>query len=213
MMGKFIDETGKRFGRLLVVRRVENKRTSAQWYCQCDCGGSTKTSGHHLRSGHTQSCGCAFWENSANATKKHGATRTPLYNVWKEMRQRCKNENHARWENYGGRGIKVHPEWDASYEAFFRDVGSTYKLGLQIDRINNDGNYEPGNTRWVDRKTNVRNSRTIVINQEDVGLVKTLYALGCKPAEISRSMGISKHIVRGITYQTTWTDIPPLVAL
>ena len=107
----------------------------------------------------------------------------------------------------------MHPEWDASYEAFFRDVGFTYKPGLQLDRINNDGNYEPRNTRWVDCKTNVRNSRKIVISQEDVGLVKTLCALGCKPIEISRAMGISKHIVRGITYQITWTDIPALVAL
>ncbi len=212
-MGKFIDETGRRFGRLVVLHRAKNRKTSAYWKCQCDCGGNTETSGNHLRSGHSTSCGCIAFEKMKAATTTHGLTKMPIYKVWKEMRARCNRQSHARFHNYGGRGIFVCDTWNMSFEAFVKDVGSDYKPDLQLDRINNNGNYEPGNTRWVDAKTNVRNSRIIKIDAQDAGAIKSMLVFGSTQSEIARDFGISKGIVSDIGRNRTWTDISPLVAL
>jgi len=212
-MGKFIDETGKRFGRLVVLHRTWNRKTSAFWQCQCDCGGKTKTSGTDLRSGHSTSCGCLAIEKMNAATTTHGLSKTPIYKVWKEMRRRCNLQSHARFKNYGGRGIVVCERWNMSFETFLKDVGGDYKSNLQIDRINNNGNYEPGNTRWVDAKTNVRNSRTVKIDAQDAGAIKSMLIFGSKQSEIARNFGISTGIVEAINSKRTWTDISPLVAL
>ena len=212
-MGKFIDETGNRFGRLVVLYRVKNRRTSAYWQCQCDCGRNTETSGSHLRTGHSTSCGCIAFEKMKVATTTHGLTKMPIYKVWKEMRARCNRQSHARFNSYGGRGIVVCAKWNMSFEAFLKDVGGDYKSNLQLDRINNNGNYEPGNTRWVDAKTNVRNSRTIKIDAQDAGAIKSMLVFGSTQSEIARDFGISKDIVSAIKRNRTWTDINPLVAL
>jgi len=212
-MGKFVDETGKKFGRLLVTHRLGNKKTSAYWHCQCDCGGFTQTSGNHLRSGHSTSCGCIAFEKMKAATTTHGFTKTPIYNVWKEMRARCNRQSHAQFFNYGGRGVRVCATWNAHFAAFFLDVGKDYRIGLQLDRINNDGNYEPGNTRWVDAKTNVRNSRTVKIDAQDAGAIKSMLVFGSKQSEIAKNFGVSKGIVFDIGHNKTWVDISPLVAL
>jgi hypothetical protein len=147
------------------------------------------------------------------ATTTHGLTKMPIYKVWKEMRARCNRQSHARFHNYGGRGIFVCDTWNMSFEAFVKDVGSDYKPDLQLDRINNNGNYEPGNTRWVDAKTNVRNSRIIKIDAQDAGAIKSMLVFGSTQSEIARDFGISKGIVSDIGRNRTWTDISPLVAL
>ena len=212
-MGKFINETGSRFGRLVVLHRAKNRKTSAYWQCQCDCGGKTETSGNHLRSGHSTSCGCIAFEKMKAATTTHGFTKMPIYKVWKEMRARCNRQSHARFHSYGGRGIFVCDTWNMSFEEFLKDVGGDYKSNLQLDRIDNNGNYEPGNTRWVDAKTNVRNSRTIKIDAEDAGAIKSMLIFGAKQKEIARNFGVSAGIVASINCKKTWTDISPLVAL
>jgi hypothetical protein len=208
-----IDETGKRYGKLLVLCRASNHGTKARWHCVCDCGQVKQVTGGHLRSGHSASCGCTAFEKMRIATTTHGMASTPLYKVWKEMRARCNRVSHARFSDYGGRGVQVCDAWNTSFEAFKKDVGLQYQAGLQLDRINNDGHYEPGNTRWVDAKTNCRNSRSVRITEQDAGIIKTLLNFGVTYQAAANILGTTKHIVASIGRCRTWKDISPLVAI
>ena len=163
---RFIDLTGQRFGKLTVIKRSENKeyqncrQTHVQFLCQCDCGNKVVVTSNNLRTGHTQSCGCEKIQLVVNRSKKHGMTNTRLYGVWNTMRQRCLNPNNHKYKNYGGRGIKVCDEWLHDFMAFYDwSMDNGYKPGLTIDRINNDGNYEPNNCRWTTMKVQNNNRR------------------------------------------------------
>lgn len=154
------DLIGQRFGRLLVLSRVANRRRP-KWLCQCDCGNSKVILSGGLRNG-TRSCGCLQREMSAirigNRKRTHGMSSSAIYTVWEGMIQRCQNPRRSRWECYGGRGISVCAEWKTSAKAFMDwALANGYQRGLQIDRINNDGNYEPANCRFVTSSVNNRN--------------------------------------------------------
>ena len=159
---KPLDMTGHKVNRLTVLSREPNaKDGSAMWLCRCDCGNLFVANGKNIRNNHTQSCGCLQRERSSESSVTHGKTRTRLHNVWKTMRQRCTNPNRRNFKNYGGRGICVCEEWD-SYEAFYDHVSQLPHFGepgYSIDRINNDGNYEPGNVRWATASEQQRNKR------------------------------------------------------
>lgn len=161
-MGKFIDLTGQRFGKLVVQKRssVNTKDGRPQWICQCDCGHTTIVSGHNLREGITKSCGCGH----KRINLKHGylvdGKKDRLYRVWAGIKQRCSNPKNKSYNNYGGRGIKMCSEWRESYPRFREwAYQNGYAEGLQIDRINNDGNYEPSNCRFVSPTANAQNRR------------------------------------------------------
>lgn len=135
--------------------------------CRCDCGSFVDVPPFRLRSGNTNSCGCKFSDvvaqrNKAAAKHNHASGRkvTAEYRAWASIKNRCLNENDKRYPDYGGRGIKVHPEWITSFEAFLRDVGSRPSRQFTIDRICNNGNYEPGNVRWATAAQQNRNRRT-----------------------------------------------------
>jgi hypothetical protein len=158
-----IDLTGQRFGRLTVVEHAGiDKWVQMIWRCICDCGGSSVVPGGILRRGHTKSCGCRQISGlDPNASRKHGhGTRgrlSPTYISWQAMLQRCRDPNSSNWKYYGGRGISVCKRW-LDFKAFLADVG-TRPVGTSIDRIDADGNYEPGNVRWADAMTQRRNRR------------------------------------------------------
>lgn len=156
-MGKFIDLTGQRFGRLTVIERAENATNGrVQWKCVCDCGNQVVCRAYNLQNGHTRSCGCLHEEGSRTT---HGMKRTRLYRIWEGMKTRCNNPGSQRYEDYGGRGVKVCPEWE-SFEAF-RDwaMESGYQDHLTIDRQNNDGDYSPENCRWATMEVQQSNKR------------------------------------------------------
>ena len=168
---KLIDLTGRKFGRLTVVERAGNtKHGAAKWLCICECGKETVVIGDELRNGNTQSCGCLAKELSSARmkgreahNKTHDMTGTPIYKEWSAMKRRCYKSSDKNYPSYGGRGITVCDRWKNSFELFYEDVSRLPNFGKQgysINRINNDGNYEPQNVEWADSKTQSNNRRT-----------------------------------------------------
>ena len=170
-MAHFKDLTGERFGRLVVIgvsRRVKSgKRERYYWKCKCDCGRIKEVRTDCLTGGLVQSCGCLKKEqNRINLTKfhRHKLSHTKLWDTYYSMKSRCYDPADKRYKDYGGRGIKVCEEWKNSFDEFANwAVSHGFDKNLQIDRINNNGDYSPENCRWVTQKENCRNRRSNVL--------------------------------------------------
>lgn len=157
-MPKTIDITGQTFGRLTAIEPAGVRDRRTLWRCRCSCGNDAVVIGKLLRSGHTKSCGCWRSDNWFIQKETHGESHTRLHRIWRGMKTRCGNPKCEAFPRYGGRGIRVCPEWQ-SFEPF-RDWASAngYSHDLTIDRIDNDGHYEPGNCRWATYAAQSRNS-------------------------------------------------------
>lgn len=151
----FIDLTGQSFERLTVIKLIE-KENGIHWFCECECGGNTTTTGNKLKSGHTKSCGCIKSELTIKRNTTHGLYYHPLRGVHNTMKQRCTNPEVGMYYRYGARGISVCKEWDNFIDFYTWANNNGYKKGLTIDRIENDGNYEPSNCQWITIEDNIR---------------------------------------------------------
>ena len=152
---------GDIFGRWTVA----NYLARSYWLCVCVCGNQKRIWVENLKSGASKSCGCLRAEllRGNKITQTHGMTNTLEYKCWSAMRERCLNLDHDAWEDYGGRGIKICRRWD-KFENFFEDMGRRPVGDLTLDRIDNEGNYEPRNCRWATWKEQANNRRPNSLN-------------------------------------------------
>lgn len=178
-MPKISDRTGQRFGRLVAVERVgKSSRRQSLWLCLCDCGNTTVVTTDKLANGNTKSCGCHRADfartlphdkkiTHGHSTRRHG--KSPEYFVWQGMKDRCLREKSISYKRYGGRGIAVCEKWRDSFQAFLADMGQRPSAAHTLDRINNDGNYEPGNCRWAlaqEQSANSASTRLVTVRGE-----------------------------------------------
>ena len=192
MSHKKKDLTGQYFGRLKALFYYRYYNNRSWWFCECACGNfkSIRTDG--LTTGHAQSCGC-FLKDTLTS---HGMTKTRTYNVYRNLFQRCYNPKSKEYKNYGARGIKVCDRWLNSFKNFLEDMGESPK-GLTIERINNNGNYEPENCKWatyLEQNNNTRRNSYLTHQGETLTV-----------AQWSKKLGINKDTLLG-RKERNWSD-------
>lgn len=182
------DLSGIHFGKLTAIKFAYYHGGQCYWLCSCDCGHDVVVRASHLKSGHTASCGCQ------KGNKTHGESKTRLYTIWNNMRERCSNPNNRSYYLYGARGIRVDPSWD-DYQTFREwALSNGYKDSLTIDRINNNLGYCPSNCRWAtvkEQANNTRRNRLITYKGETHSLSEWARLLGIKQSTLS--MRINKY--------------------
>lgn len=187
-MGKKVNLTGQRYGRLIVLEETKKRDIGGNviWKCLCDCGETTYTSAQNLRRGYTKSCGCY---NHDILTKDNPKYKRPLYYIYHAIKCRCYNPNDKAFHNYGARGIKISDKWN-TYDNFEKwALKNGYKKGLWIDRIDNDSDYSPENCRWITPKEQQNNKRTnvkIIIDGVEKTIQEWADYSGIKPMTIKR---------------------------
>jgi hypothetical protein len=196
-MGQFVDITGKKFNRLLVLRASgRDKYGQAIWDCRCDCGNEITATGYQIRNGRIMSCGCYLHEITVERDTKHGKSGIRIYRIWSGMKTRCTNKNRKEYKHYGGRGITVCAEWKDNFLSFYEwAMSHGYRDDLTIDRKDNDGNYEPGNCRWIKKPLQVLNysqNKNYIIEGE-----KKCLSEWCRVFGVPRKM-VSFRIAKGL---------------
>lgn len=190
------DLTGQRFTRLLVIERVANDRhNNTRWRCACDCGAELLVIAQPLRSGRTKSCGCLTTDQLIGRLTRHNKSRTPEYRVWAEMLQRCKFADNEKYSRYAGRGICVCERWH-DFANFIADMGMRPSPRHTLERVNNDGNYEPDNCSWALRdaqNNNTSRNVRIIYKGQSMTLTQAMKLAGTKMKHTS----IHDRIKRG----------------
>lgn len=143
---------GIKFHRLTAIKIVGYRSGNAIWKCLCDCKKTCRVEAYSLISGHTKSCGCWSTEVKTRRFTVHGGSFTPEHWAWIQARARCFSKNHRWYHRYGGRGITMCEEWRNDFTRFLNDMGLRPSKNHSLDRINNEGDYEPGNCRWATRR-------------------------------------------------------------
>lgn len=186
-----IEMIGKKFSNLTVVSEGDRgKKGDILWNCKCECGRVKQINGHSLRKGLSKSCGCL-------KMKANGLSTHPIYRVWVRMKERCLSPNNKKYKDYGGRGIKICQRW-MSFKNFYEDMFQSYRRGLSLDRMDNDGDYNRVNCRWSTPQEQNKNKRSNIMHNG-----KTI-------TEISKELGgtyrlVSTRLKRGWTMEKATT--------
>jgi hypothetical protein len=182
------DKTGQKFGMLTVLSLGENIGPHRAWNCRCDCGNEKLIRDFWLTSGQYKSCGCNQYSGLQHKfPKKHGKSQSRVYSIWRGMVRRCTDPDQNGFQNYGGRGIKVCERW-MTFENFYADMGDPPTEFHTLERLNNDGNYEPENCIWSTRSRSARNRRiTTRINVEGKSVALE---------DIADAVGVSSKVLR-----------------
>lgn len=197
MPARLVDVSGQRFGFLVVTGRARGTSGAFGWTVRCDCGRDAWASGSALRKGAKRSCGCQHRRLQSEAKRSHGRSGTPIYRVYYAMVQRCTDAKARSYPRYGGRGIRVCERWLESFDAFLADVGDRPSPLHEIERIDNDGHYEPGNVTWATRTQQQRNtSRNRVVEAD--GRRMTL-------VEWSEATGIERTVISARLDRLGWS--------
>lgn len=211
-LGKFNDLTGKQFGRLTVIERAPDHITPSgrryvKWRCLCDCGNASDVMADNLLQGRTVSCGCHNKQQAKDNHLSHGESKTHLYGVWQAIKRRCYNPSDSHYEDYGGRGIRMCDEWKNSYNNFreWALISGYCELPhhrCTIDRMNNNGNYEPSNCRWVDgvaQANNRRSNRRFTYNGETHNIKEWSELYGIPYKTLHNRLYVGWSIERALT--------------
>jgi len=163
-MGRKLNLLGQKFGRWEVIGEAKPRRKMSYWLCRCECGNEREVVGADLKRGMSESCGCLNADKNSESRTTHGLSRHRFYHTWLNMLDRCCDSSCPNYENYGKRGISVCEEWYRDPTAFLAWCDSQEpEEGHSLDRINNEGNYEPSNCRFVNKVTQSRNRRDNVL--------------------------------------------------
>ena len=203
-MNKLKELSGRRFVRLIVIRRVVGKNNkNAHWKCLCDCGKITIVRSPDLTKGHTKSCGCLGKELLRKVNITHGKSYSKIYRIHRAMIDRCYNPKQRSFKNYGGRGIAVCDRWKDSFLNFFHDMGDK-PTGLSIERIDNNGNYELANCRWATITEQAHNRRGIKLSLAKVAEIRKLHLMGITNKQLAQNYGVDISSIGLALNMKTW---------
>lgn len=201
---------GTKYARLTVLERPTRRASKTKpnviytfVKCRCDCGNVGEYHLNAIKNRKYSSCGCLKRELAKERYTIHGKRNHTLYRRWKNMRQRCNNPNNPRYKDWGGRGIRVCDEWQKSYLSFFNwSIANGYKKELELDRINNNGNYEPSNCRYVTHQQNCSNQRTTKLSIEKANEIRM--ARIDNISEMSRRFKLSRGTITRVLNNEAW---------
>lgn len=210
-----IDITGMKFERLTAQKRIGRKDGSVLWKCLCECGRSHIAAVKYLRNGSIKSCGCLRAEKARIRMLKHGLSGLYEYAIWQGIIDRCERPKNQDWHLYGARGISICERWRHSFEAFLEDMGYRPSRRHSIDRINNDGNYEPQNCRWATPKQQRRNQRNFLpvisknrkFTTQQVREIRALRIAGKFNRELAALYGVNKMTIIRLCLGQTYREI------
>lgn len=189
---------GERFGRLIVLDICNyRKHGHIMVHCVCDCGKEKDVAISDLQRGAIKSCGCYRREYVTRKNTTHGKSKTRLYSIWCDMHRRCENPKNKRYNQYGGRNIRVCDEWKDFLSFYEWAINNGYDDNLSIDRINVDEGYSPQNCRWanmIEQQNNTTRNRVIVFDGQAL-----------TQAEWARKTGIPQSVIKDRLTKLHWS--------